>query len=439
MKLSEISRREATYSPPASTSLNTLEATTNRILARWPDTVGIIAERDREILVKTLKAKVESNRWEGTNLSTVMRTARVVFDHDFRGRPDLADLRNFYFQEIAESTRATFLSGMFSVYLGSFVPGAAHTVNLANALLSSYPRLGDKWKRVLTNLPELIDPNAGHSKLGSRMVSMVSPWMELKKLGVISPHGPGLLEYAHLAYVKALSPQLGEREVIERLLAWLKPDGKDPKVSGASAAIEAVLHPWLRQTCSDETREFLVENLIAMFGDPRVSNASHWVNLAPPQKDLMFRWLTRADMEFFIGVVTATQPSHMWPPRRDYWMKRYHQGRIDAAWVAFCPSAAEYARVHLVRTNTVDVKRRFGRQSAGGGRFDTSLLIMRIGNKIVVDGCHSYKTHIFDMNDSKAPPLFGATYDCEAIRLRSKRSRSHHPIASWISWVELNT
>ncbi len=24
-----------------------------------------------------------------------------------------------------------------------------------------------------------------------------------------------------------------------------------------------------------------------------------------------------------------------------------------------------------------------------------SLLVMRIGNKIVVDGCHSYKTHIF--------------------------------------------
>lgn len=439
MKLSDIVHRETSYSPPASTSLATLEATKNRILARWPDVIGVVEDRDREALVQNVKRKFESDHWKGTKLSTVMRAARVLFDPDFRTRSDLAELRDFYIREVQSSTRATFLSGMLSVYLGSFQPESHHTLGLSKALSLVRDRLNSKAKMLLSCLPELINPKDGPVLLGKRMAAMASPWNELKELGIQSPHGPGFMEHAHLAYVGELTPQLDQFEVIERLFCWLRPEGKDVKVSGASEAIEAMLHPWLKKPCPDNIREHLVENLIAMFGDPRVSNSAHWLNLATPQRDLMFRWLTRADMEFFIGVVTATQPSHMWPPRRDYWMKRYHQGRIDAAWVAFCPSAAKHAKRHLLRSKSTDVTRRFGSQTAGGGRADTSLLIMKIGSKIVVDGCHSYKTHIFNATNRKAPALFDRYYDCEAIREHSDRSRSHHPIASWIHWVEMNT
>lgn len=439
MKLSEIIRRETTYTPPAKTSLKKLEATTSRILARWPDVIGVIEDRDREALVQSIKTKLETDQWDGTKLSTVMRAARVVFDPDFRNRADLSELRDFYVHEVAASNRKTFLSGMLSVYLGTFQPNAPHTIDLSSALYSAWSRLNSKSQKLLTSVPELINPYDGPARLGQRMAGMESPWTDLISLGIRSPHGTGFMEYAHVAYVKELTPQLARLEVIDRLFAWLKPEGRETKASGAMDAIEAMLHTWLTTPCPDSIREYLVENLIAMFGDPRVSNSAHWLNLATPYKDLMFRWLTRADMEFFIGVVTATQSSHMWPPRRDYWMKRYHQGRIDAAWVAFCPSAAEYARVHLLRTKSVDVTRRFGRQTAGGGRAYTSLLIMKIGSKIVVDGCHSYKTHIFNASNRKAPALFGQYYDCELIREHSDRERSHHPIASWIDWVEMHT
>jgi hypothetical protein len=439
MKLSEIIHRDITYAPPAKTSLKKLEATTSRILARWPDVIGIIEDRDREALVQFIRAKLETDQWEGTKLSTVTRAARVVFDPDFRNRADLSGVRDFYIHEVAASNRATFLSGMLSVYFGSFQPNAPHTIALSKALYSAWSRLNSKSQKLLSSVPELINPYDGPARLGQRMTGMECPWADLKSLGISSPHGTGFMEHAHVAYVKELTPQLERLEVIDRLLDWLKPEGREAKASGAMEAIEAMLHPWLKTSCPDNIREYLVENLIAMFGDPRVSNSAHWLNLATPQKDLMFRWLTRADMEFFIGVVTATQPSHMWPPRRDYWMKRYHQGRIDAAWIAFCPSAAEYARIHLLRTTSIDVTRRFGRQTAGGGRFDTSLLIMKIGNKIVVDGCHSYKTHIFNASDPKAPTLFGRYYDCEEIRQQSMRSRTHHPINNWIDWVEVNT
>jgi hypothetical protein len=116
-------------------------------------------------------------------------------------------------------------------------------------------------------------------------------------------------------------------------------------------------------------------------------------------------------------------------------MQLYRQGQIDAAWVAFCPDAAAYAKQHLISSRELDVSKRFGRQVTKGSYGKTSLLIMKIGRKIIVDGCHSYKTHVFDVGDPAAPCLFSQTYDCDRIRDSSKRSKPHNSIEVWKSWV----
>ncbi|SHL33390.1 EH_Signature domain-containing protein [Roseovarius marisflavi] len=109
---------------------------------------------------------------------------------------------------------------------------------------------------------------------------------------------------------------------------------------------------------------------------------------------------------------------------------------IDEAWVAFGASARQYAQRHLVGSDNNHTNRRFGRQLDRGG--STSLLVMRIGNKIVVDGCHSYKTHIFRQNDPKAPKLYQRTYYCDDIMRSSWSSKSHSSIPSWKIWVMQN-
>ncbi|WP_414813027.1 EH signature domain-containing protein [Pantoea ananatis] len=58
---------------------------------------------------------------------------------------------------------------------------------------------------------------------------------------------------------------------------------------------------------------------------------------------------------------------------------------------------------------------KFGRQVAGS-RKNTSLLILKIGHCIVVEGSHNYKVHIFRSDNKKAPELFRLKYDCEHIR-----------------------
>jgi hypothetical protein len=114
-------------------------------------------------------------------------------------------------------------------------------------------------------------------------------------------------------------------------------------------------------------------------------------------------------------------------------MRLHERGNIDEAWVAFGSEAKEYARKNLMREGATKVSNRFGTQKDRGG--STSLLIMKIGRKIVVDGCHSYKTHIFDIDDPKAPKLYQSSYYCDDIMRASRTSQSHVSIPSWESWV----
>ncbi len=182
-------------------------------------------------------------------MSFVGQVARAAFDERRRRRPDLADLRRFYLDEIRASQRATFLGAMAAVYLESFDPGAPHTRELAEALSEVRDRLGARWRDLLAAIPEVFRPDAAPEAVARAMMAMPSPWVGLKALGLRSPHAPGLMDVAHLAYVARLEPSLATRDGLERLFAWLKPDGQaTARSSGASEAIEAVLGHWTTVT-----------------------------------------------------------------------------------------------------------------------------------------------------------------------------------------------
>lgn len=172
------------------------------------------------------------------------------------------------------------------------------------------------------------------------------------------------------------------------------------------------------------------------YGDPRVTRSAVWSAVEPELVAVMRRWLSREDMQMFCDVISATQDHHHWPPRREFWLKKFRRGEIDEAWVAFSPAALTYARRMLADRFRQSADRRFASQTYREGK---SLLIMRIGNRIVVDGCNNYKTHIFMSSDPRAPKLYRWEYCCDQIRKSSSSSRMHHPIYSWASWVEQNT
>lgn len=121
-------------------------------------------------------------------------------------------------------------------------------------------------------------------------------------------------------------------------------------------------------------------------------------------------------MRLFLDVISRVEDSHMWEPRRKFWLGLYEEGRISEAWVAFSFYAKQVARQLAAEKDLQTMS--FGEQVVGGGRNNTSLLIMRVGKAIVVEGSHSYKVHVFRSSDPSAPALYRTRYDCDQIRLR---------------------
>ena len=268
------------------------------------------------------------------------------------------------------------------------------------------------------------------------MVSSSEPYSDLKRLGFPSPHAPGLLYFAHLAFLEAIKGRLDRSDEQARLLQWLRPENTQALQQGAAQAIAALLFPWRQVSPSESVQSHLTELIVGAYGDPRLIHGGVWAAFPQDLKSVLLRWLTREDMRFFCDVITETQSSHHWPPRRNFWLRLFEERRIDEAWVAFGGTAREHAKRYYKGTAAFDVDKRFAKQLDRGG--STSLLIMRIGNRIVIDGCHSYKTHIFRVNDPAAPKLYQSAYHCNDIMRQSNASKPHHPISNWQLWVEQN-
>ena len=381
---------------------------------------------NRELIVREMLRRVQWDDWETATLASVTRAGRVAFEADFRARRDLRRLRDFYVREAEASTSQAFLGALMSIYLGSYEPGGRHTRDLAAALDYSRDRLGRRWSGLLQNVQFLLDPRNAARRLGAAMCQMDEPWSGLVRLGFHDPHASGLLYHAHLAYVDGMEPALRTESGVLRMLGWLAPIGRQARLTGAKEAIEALLRPWKSREPPSNIRDHLIEGLVASYGDPRVRRGGVWPQVHSDCRDALLRWLTGANIQFFLDVVSEVETSHMWQPRREFWWDLYERGRIDAAWVAFSPNAARTAR-KLAQGAEKPGHLAYGEQTAGGSRRQTSLLILKIGNCIVVEGSHSYKVHVFRDSDRRAPRLFERQYDCERIRLApGHREQAHH-------------
>lgn len=415
--------------------LTRLIAAKKRVLDRWPDIVPDPPERDHEAIILQMLALLDSNRWEDVKMSFVLRALKVAFGPNFRNREDVAPIIDFAFTELEATTQPTFLNAVVAIYISTYEPKADHSLDLGAKITAKRALLNGKWRAIEDTYPTLFDASRAHDDIAASMVDMDEPWQGLKTNGFPNPHATGLMDHVHAAYVDRICPNLNMESWLDVLFKWLNPEPGKRKTSGSIEVIEAVLGHWVRKTASDQTRQAVTEHLINQYNDPR-TNRSLWVGVSEDYMNVIFSWLTREDLRFFTSAVDATQKDPQWQPRKKFWLKLYDEGLIEQAWVAFCPSAERYARTHLIRSGFADNVRRFAKQSKGGTRSDTSILIMKIGSKIVVDGCHNYRTHIFNIDDPVAPKLFRREYDCDAdVMDLAPWSKAHNSIPAWSQWV----
>ena len=419
--------------------LDALQSSVERVIQRWPDTVTTPQPKEREQIAQDMLRRVKNWDWgeDKVNTQRIASAAVAVFDAERCEREDLSEVRDFYISEIEVSPQGPFLDAMLQVYIDSFSIKMSHTQRLARALIGRAADIGTRHRKLLTAVPNLLRPEDAPKVLAKIMLEADDPFKAMKELGLRSPHGAGLMQAAHGGFVKGIAKKLGKAQERQRLFNWLIPKEDSVLQTGAATAIEALVDVWRNKAPPEELRQELCETIIGAYNDPRLHEGGIWSAFDPELKQILLRWLTSQDLKYFCDMVTATHDqidgARMWERRRDFWLQLDEDKCIDQAWVAFGASARRYARQNLVRKEGQIKGKQFGSQLDRGG--STSLLIMRIGNKIFVDGCHSYKTHIFRHDDLKSPKLYQSKYYCDEIMRESRNSKPHNSIPVWKQWV----
>ncbi|MDZ4392048.1 EH signature domain-containing protein [Cypionkella sp.] len=398
-------------SVPTAPSFTLIQRSIQRIIDRY-DAPSTPPEHEAEKLLAEMLRRILADDWRKVPLSFATRVAGLAFAAEYRDRADLTQVRQFLLAEITVSTKAGFLNPMVRIYMESYAPGAEHTRALARALAGARSRIGPRWQQLLENIPDLFDADTAPRSIAARMEAMDVPWHGLRAIGLRQPHAPGLMDAAHLAYLARIAPRLDQRAEIDRLLGWLKPDAQSVRNVGAGAAITALMRPWMQRQPPKEIMTLLIDRLTENYGHPRVGRHAAWNEVDPAMESVFLRWLMGADIRFLFRVLTEVERNHMWADREDFWWTLHEQGRIDEVWIAFNDTGHRTAIMKL----PPDARHgplRFGHQI---GEKDKSLLIMRIGDKVVVEGTYSFEVHAFDARNSVAPKLYEPKYDVSKIR-----------------------
>lgn len=438
MKLSKTLRKPipAINTPALPAPKQTYRAA-NAIFDRWPNVSPKVEEKDRKKIAYAFLDRIKRDDWKGCTVDDAARAGRAVFDKDLRTLDDLSPVRKHFFNEIQATAKPGILAAMVEVHIETFETGAAHTKFLAQSIKAATSPLPLQSHKLLDALPEALDPAKGAVVLGKRMALSGAPDALFKDLGVRL--SGGLIDGAGEAFVSHLAPTMREPAVGRICLDWFvgKDDSVDARLGSAPRALDALIAPWHRTEPPAKWKETLLRRLPQAYGDPRLTQGGVWGEVRKDTRDTFIRWLTGATLEVFLDIVSKAEDSHMWADRRPFWQDLYRKGHIQQAWVAFSRQAAKIADTAAASSNE-SALRSYGRQVARG---NTSLLILKINGKTVVEGSHSYKVHVFPPGHPNEPEFYLThpdTYDCEAIRLSLPDTReykvSHHG-DSWKRWV----
>lgn len=390
-----------------------------------------VSQEEAAVLIADLARRIAVADWQGARERDVAAVLRAIFSGQLPGPEGVVE---FLYEELALTRRPLLLAALCESYLLGWRAGSPATVRQAQLITDRAADLSPLWRRVFVNLPEIADAERGHKRLAERMLAVQDAYGWLRRTGLPSPHGAGFMQAVHGAYVDAL-PAMRDRGRLDILLGWLAPDGK-PGFSGEAAAIaiQKMLAPWRNSDPDASLREFLVGRLAAWFKDPRRGASTVWPRVGAEERKVMLRWLAGESMRAFLDVVSEAEERHMWEPRQAFWRQCYEAGRIQEAWVAFDPKAEAVARRKYAETDDPAFAS-FGRQA--GARRDISLLFMRCGDRIVVEGSFSYRVHVFKIDQERCPKLYRSEYKTEDITLPMghRQAKRHDPGGNWEQWV----
>jgi hypothetical protein len=129
----------------------------------------------------------------------------------------------------------------------------------------------------------------------------------------------------------------------------------------------------------EQVKNFLVERI----GNPQI-RSSRWVG-AEKEAALVRRWLARASLRVFFGLIADHALDTQWRYREAFWLACLDKGAIDDAWLVLGEVVHASARARQSLGSA------FGRLTGGRVSSDQSVLLLRIGSLVVAEWSHNGK------------------------------------------------
>jgi hypothetical protein len=149
-------------------------------------------------------------------------------------------------------------------------------------------------------------------------------------------------------------------------------------------------------------RGFLLQHL----GDPRLRPAN-WTAVGEAHTAIMRRWLARASLKAFFGLIAEHALDRQWQYREAFWSACLEKGGIEDAWLALG------TRVHWDALAITDLRNAFGRLGGAGG--DQSVLLMRVGSLTLCEWSHNGSLRAWPSDWRHAPALGKANYSRDEL------------------------
>lgn len=396
------------------------------ICRRWPNVDEVDPETDAEALALEMEHRRRNDDWRHFSWSDARRTAVALLDSGLWEDKRFKPLFYFTLHRIPGANGA-YVRSMFRKYLETFDLASDATHNLAAVLkrhwsaaalpigsLAHHLRIFDLPDRhAPVGRPPHLDPTR---IIAEYMDKQHDPFGALRAAGMEAPHGPGLMQAAHLRFVEKVAPRIrdGDLDAIRRLLDWISPDSRRPlQGNGAGKAIDALLRPWSTEHPSPRVQELLETRLVRAYGDPRVTE---WPACDGASRDVVLKWLAGATIQVFFDIVTQADGSHMWSDREGLWRDLYEEGRITQACFALSQKGVDIARRLDNRREDVALVEFAENRSSTAQDRQKCLLMMSIDGRWVVEGSHSFPTWVFPRQDITTFTPYEDSYTCDQFR-----------------------
>ncbi|WP_315734060.1 EH signature domain-containing protein [Bradyrhizobium sp. SZCCHNR1093] len=271
------------------------------------------------------------------------------------------------------------------------------------------PRL-ESWRDADRRV-ELFDTKEGPRKLARRI--MLGPEAldaELSAVGFDDPlrAAGNYMRAVQKEIVAKASVSLTRSDAdrtLKRILAFLAPQGSlrfaEPKSRGEMA--RGLLRPWLEaEDEPDESIRFQIQDfLLEHLDDPRLK-PQRWQEAGVHATNLMRRWLTRASLKAFFGLISDHALDAHWRYREAFWSACLEKDATIEAWLAL--GSRIYASARAVE----DLKRAFARLDGASG--DQAVLLLRVKGLVFCEWSHNGKLRAWPADWSNAPQLGRARY-----------------------------